>query len=133
MVYLDHVISELGVSMDPTKISSILKWPISASLKAVRGFLGLIGYYRRSIKDYGKISQSLTQLLKKEQGGFWWDLAAQQAFLQLQEAITSTPVLPMPNFKKPFLLECDASGRGLGAVLMQDKHPIAYFSKALSN
>ncbi|KAH9657611.1 hypothetical protein KPL70_023155 [Citrus sinensis] len=92
--YLGHLISKQGVATDPAKIESMKCWPSSNSLKALRGFLGLTGYYRRFIKDYGKIT--------------------------------------MPDFQKTFVLECDASGEGIGAVLSQEGRPISYLSKALS-
>ncbi|PNX72062.1 monoglyceride lipase, partial [Trifolium pratense] len=76
-------------------------------------------------------SKPLTELTKKE--GFKWNEAAAEAFQKLKVAVTTAPVLVLPNFKLPFEIECDASGRGVGAVLMQMRHPIAYFSKALAS
>ncbi|XP_042044637.1 uncharacterized protein LOC121790506 [Salvia splendens] len=117
--YLGHVVSSAGVSMDPSKVSAVLRWPTPTSLKTVRGFLGLTGYYRRFIRDYGKIAAPLTQLLKKpaddsKKQRWAWPAEAEQAFTALKEALTSAPLLRMPDFSREFVIECDASGRGLG-------------------
>ena len=108
----------------------MLNWPIPHNVKGVRGFLGLTGYYRKFIVNYGKIARPLTELTKKD--GFHLGPAAELAFEELKKVMTHAPLLSLPNFSKPFAIECDASGAGIGAVLMQDGHPIAYFSKALS-
>ena len=130
MGYLGHVISAQGVAMDASKVQAILSWPRPKSLRAVRGFLGLAGYYRRFIKDYGLIAAPLTKLLKKE--GFRWTEEAAAAFSALQKALSSAPVLHLPDFSSPFIVECDASGSGFGAVLHQGTGAIAFFSRAIA-
>lgn len=127
MSYLGHIVSKTRVSMDPHKIDAILQWPIPKSIKALRGFLGLTGYYRRFICNYGKIARPLTDLFK---GNFVWKEDSTEAFRQLQKAVTTAPVLDMPDFAKHLSIECDASGRGIGAGLTQGKRLIAFSSKA---
>ncbi|MCH80746.1 enzymatic polyprotein, partial [Trifolium medium] len=128
--YLGHIISGDGVAVDPEKIKCMIDWPEPKSVKGVRGFLGLTGYYRKFIKDYGKLVKPLTELTKKD--NFMWGIDAKEAFQLMKTIMSSPPILILPNFDIPFEVECDAAGRGIGAVLMQKKQPIAYFSKALS-
>lgn len=120
----------------PDKIQSILDWPVPINVKGVRGFLGLTGFpwsygvlrqVHQGVWQAGTTTQELT---KKD--NFNWGPETQQAFQTLKLLMTSAPVLALPNFLKPFEIECDASGRGLGAVLMQEKQPIAFYSRALS-
>ncbi|GKD76875.1 putative mitochondrial protein [Tanacetum coccineum] len=128
--YLGHIISAQGVSVDPSKIEAMQKWPIPSTLKQLRGFLGLTGYYKRFIKEYASISQSLVALTKKD--AFKWNPSAELAYHKLKEAMVKAPVLALPNFEQEFVVETDASGKGIGAVLCQNGHPIAYWSKTLS-
>lgn len=109
--YLGHVISAEGVPTDPKEISAIADWPTPDNVTKLRSFLGLAGYYRRFIKNYGLICRPLHDLLKK--GNFLWTAAHEAAFTQLKQALISTPVLALPNFAQPFVLETDASGKGI--------------------
>ncbi|KAH9666617.1 hypothetical protein KPL70_020713 [Citrus sinensis] len=127
--YLSHFVSAQGVSVDPTKIQAVLNWPKPKTIAAVRGFLGLTGYYRRFVKGYAQITSPLTDLLKKD--GFNWGEAADLAFERLKCALTEVPILALPDFSKVFAVETDASGLAVGAILSQNRHPIAYFSKKL--
>ena len=127
--YLGHIISAQGVRVDPTKIAAMNNWPPPKTLKSLRGFLGLTGYYRKFVKDYGKLAAPLTALLKND--AFTWTHVTERAFDKLQQAMCTTPILAMPAFSTPFTIESDACSNGLGVVLLQDEHPIAFTSKAL--
>jgi hypothetical protein len=127
--YLGHIISGDGVATDPSKISSIISWPTTTTITQLRGFLGLTGYYRRFVKQYASICKPLHDSLKKN--SFVWGDTQQEAFSLLKRSMTTPPVLRLPDFTIPFILESDASAHGLGAVLMQEGKPIAYYSKTL--
>lgn len=107
----------------------MLKWPRPQTITELRGFLGLISYYRKFVRNYGVLAQPLTQLLKK--GKFQWDDKAKVAFEGLKQGMTTTPTLALPNFSEPFTIETDASGNGIGVFLTQQGQPIAYMSRAL--
>jgi hypothetical protein len=128
--YLGHLVGKDGVRVDPKKIEAIQDWPHPKTLKSLHGFLGLTGYYRKFVKNYGKIAAPLTALLKKN--SFTWTPAAAQSFQTLKMAMCTTPVLALPDFTKTFLLECDASGKGIGTVLIQAGLPLAFMRKQLS-
>ncbi|GKA86981.1 ty3-gypsy retrotransposon protein [Tanacetum coccineum] len=124
-----HIISRHGVEMDPKKVSAVREWPIPQSQRHVRGFLGLAGYYRRFIKGYATLAAPLTDLLRKD--GFKWGDRESEAFKALKQQLSTTPVLGLPDFEKTFTVETDASGDGIGAVLLQNNKPICYFSRKL--
>ena len=113
--YLGHVVSRQGVIVDESKIECIKQWPTPTSSKQLHSFLGLASYYRKFIRHFAMIAAPLTDLLKKE--AFKWNELSQQAFWTLKTALTQAPVLALPDFSKPFVLETDASATGIGAVL----------------
>ncbi|XP_057792974.1 uncharacterized protein LOC131009575 [Salvia miltiorrhiza] len=128
--YLGHIVSEGSVLADPEKIDAMKPWPTPRTVKQLRGFLGLTGYYRRFVRHYAGIAAPLTDLLKID--SFCWNSKAEVTFEKLKLALTTTPVLRLPDFNIEFVVESDASDVGIGAVLMQQEQPIAYFSRKLS-
>lgn len=128
--YLGHTINEAGVGTGPAKLTAIQQWPVPTSTKELRSFLGLAGYYRKFVRNFGIIAKPLTTLLKKHLL-FIWTLEQDIAFHTLKTALCQAPVLALPDFSKQFCIGTDASELGIGAVLMQDGHPLAYLSKAL--
>jgi hypothetical protein len=128
--YLGLLVGKAYVRVDPKKIEAMQDWPHLNNLKSLRGFLCLIGYYRKFVKNYGKIASPLTTLLKKN--SFTWTPTTTQAFQTLKMAMCTTPVLALPDFTKTFVLECDSSDKGIGVVRMQDGWPLAFTSKQLS-
>ena len=108
-----------------------MSWPPPKTVNQVRSFLGLAGFYRRFVKDLGSIAAPLNELTRKDVPFVWGDVH-QDAFILLKDKLTHAPLLQLPDFNKMFELECDASGIGLGGVLLQEGKPVAYFSEKLS-
>jgi hypothetical protein len=128
--FLGHTISHDGISIDPSKVQEVIDWKPPKSVHQIRSFLGLAGYYRRFIPDFSIITKPITELLKKGVK-FVWSEACEKAFHTLRQHLTSALVLVQPDNSKPFEVFCDASGTGLGCVLMQEGRVIAYASRAL--
>ena len=109
--------------------SAMLSWPLPQTLKQLRGFLGLTRYYHRFVQNYATIVAPLIKLLKKD--AFQWTPTATMAFNYPEQVLSELPKLHLPDFSKDFEIETDASKTGIGDVLMQESHPLAYFSKKL--
>ncbi|WVZ75668.1 hypothetical protein U9M48_023703, partial [Paspalum notatum var. saurae] len=128
--FLGHILSEKGVAVDPSKVESVLNWKQPESVTEIRSFLGLSGYYRRFIKDFSKTAKPMTSLTKKN-AKYTWSPNCEEAFQSLKRSLTTAPVLAQPDVAKPFDVYCDASGNGLGCVLMQEGRVVAYASRQL--
>ncbi|WVZ48652.1 hypothetical protein U9M48_000073 [Paspalum notatum var. saurae] len=128
--FLGHVVSKGGIAVDPSKVSTVTNWKVPEIPKEVRGFLGLAGYYRRFIENFSRIAKPMTSLLEKD-AEFRWTNAQQAAFDELKKRLTTRLVLTLPDQQKKFIVYCDASGDGLGCVLMQEGKVIAYASRQL--
>ena len=138
VIYLGHVISRKGIAPDPSKTQKVKDFPIPTDVTKLKQFLGLASYYRRFIPGFAKLAHPLHSLTKKGVD-FHWSVDCQRAFEKLKELLTQAPVLAYPCFgeDKEFILETDASGEGLGAVLAQKQadgfvHPVAYASRSLN-
>lgn len=130
IAYLGHIISQEGISTDQSKVEAVSSWPVPSSVKELRSFLGMAGYYRKFVRHFAILAKPLTELLKKN-ALFVWTSVHQDSFAALKAALISAPVLAMPDFTKPFCVETDACAGGVGAVLLQGGHPLAYISKPL--
>ncbi|KAI3797110.1 hypothetical protein L1987_39802 [Smallanthus sonchifolius] len=128
--FLGHVINLNDIMVDPAKIMTVRDWNIPKTPTEVRSFLGLAGYYRRFIQDFSKIASPLTKLTRKEVK-YEWGSTQEEAFKKLKEKLTQAPVLALPEGSEDLVVYSDASGQGLGCVLMQRGRVIAYASRQL--
>ncbi|KAJ9519141.1 hypothetical protein QJQ45_007703 [Haematococcus lacustris] len=132
--FLGHIISAQGISVDPCKVTAISEWPVPTSLKTLQSFLGAANYVRKFVHNFSTIAAPLTNLTGPKKESFpWkaWPQAELDAFNALKQAISNVPMLKLPDHSKPFQVHCDASLEGIGAVLMQDGYPLAYYSRKL--
>jgi hypothetical protein len=113
------VVSPEGIAVDPSKVKEALEWKPPTMVSEVQSFLGLAGYYRWFIPNFSKITKPTTELLKKE-NKYLWSEVCDEAFKHLKKLLTTSPMLAQPDTTKPFDVYCDASGTGLGGVLMQE-------------
>jgi hypothetical protein len=117
--FLGHIISTEGIAIDPSKVQEVLDWMSPTSVTQIRSFLKLAGYYYRLIPNFSKIAKPTTQLLEKE-AKFKWSPQCEDVFLTLKKLLTTAPVLAQPDIEKLFDVYYDASGMGIGGVLIQD-------------
>jgi hypothetical protein len=115
--FLRYVVTPQGIEVDHAKVKAIHGWPIPQTLSHVWSFLGLAGFYRRFVNDFSTIASPLNELTKKGMP-FSWGTRQENAFNMLKDKLTHTPLLQLLDFNKTFELECDASGIGLGCVLL---------------
>jgi len=121
----------VGIKIDKKKVKAIRDWFTPKSVSEVRSFHGLASFYRTFVKDFSTIATPSTEIVKTFVG-FKWNDEQDKAFKFLKDKICSASILALPDFMRAFEVECDASGIGIGAVLMQDRRPIAHFSEKLN-
>jgi hypothetical protein len=135
VIYLGHNVSQNGVAPHESKVESIRNFPRPKTVKEVRAFLGLAGYYRSFIADFAAISRPMTLLTRKDTR-FDWTEKQQKAFDQLKAALSSESVLAHPNFELPFILSCDASNYAISAILSQKQNgkerPTSFATRVLN-
>jgi hypothetical protein len=127
--YLGHIVCHEGVKAEANKIKAIKEWRILTTLRHLRGFMGLTSYYRKFVKNYGRIPTPLTTLLKKD--AFSWTPEVAKAFEDLKQVMCIALVLATPYFTKTYIVECDASGNGIDVILMQEGRPTAFESRPI--
>ena len=134
--FLGHLITTKGILPDERKIQAVRDYPVPKNLRELRGFLGLASYYRKFIEKFSSIAKPMNQLLKKDKD-YQWNDACQNSFEILKDRLIKAPILRYPDFTKPFYVETDASGTGLGVILAQKddnkkEYVIEYASRSLN-
>ena len=129
--FLGHIVDDHGISPDPAKVQIVLDWPTPTSVSEVRSFMGLAQYFRKFIQGFATLAAPLTALFKKDTE-FVWSQACMQAFQHIKELLTSAPCLKLPDLDERFEVVTDASGIGVGGVLMQQNRPVAFEGRKLT-
>ena len=130
IAFLGHIVSAEGIRVDPRKVEAVQGWRQPTTVTEVRSFLGLAGYYRRFIEGFSSIALPLTRLTRKGVQ-FQWTEDCEQSFQTLKLRLTTAPILVLPSPDEEYVIYSDASGQGLGCVLMQGGKVIAYASRQL--
>jgi hypothetical protein len=130
VAFLGHVLSAERITVDPSKVVLVTKWEQTLNVTDVRSFLGMAGYYRRSIENFSNIAKPMIELLKNNTN-FEWSEECEKSFQELKKRLTAALVLTLPDIKKDFVVYCDASRQGLSYVLMQEGKVVAYASRQL--
>ena len=133
--YLGFDVSAQGVQPSPDKVKAVVEWPTPKTVKDVRSFLGLAGFYRRFIRGFSQKARPMTELTK-DKVSWKWESAQEEAFNSLKRSLVTAPVLHMPDFDRLFVLTTDASLVAVGAILEQDfgqgLQPVAFDSRKLT-
>jgi len=132
LTYLGFLVSKEGLKMDPEKVQAIWNWPTPRNIFKVRSFHGLASFYRKFIRSFSHICAPIIETIKETNRSFKWIEAADRNFKLLKKKITEKLVLALPDFRKVFQVETDASGVAIGVVLSQEKRPITYFSEKIN-
>src|SRR5260370_20108261 len=134
--FLGHVINEHGIKMESSKVNAVTNWPVPKNVHELRSFLGLAGYYRRFVKDFSMIASPLTALLHKKKK-YEWGAEEEKAYTKLKQAVSSAPILIIPDPQLPYTVVTDASGYAIGAALCQDHgsglQPCAFLSRKMND
>uniref|UniRef100_A0A3Q7IGZ8 CCHC-type domain-containing protein n=1 Tax=Solanum lycopersicum TaxID=4081 RepID=A0A3Q7IGZ8_SOLLC len=130
--FLGHLVSKNQVRMDPKKVQTIVDWQTPGNVKDLQSFLGLANYYRNFIMGYSKRAAALTDLLKKD-AKWIWVVRSEETFQNLKEAITSEPILKLPDFELSFEVHTDAFDKAIGGMLVQEVHHVAFESRKLND
>jgi hypothetical protein len=123
---LGYIISPQEVATDPDKVQIIANWPVPTSVKELRSFLGLAGYYRKFVKHFGVLSKPLTHMLRKGEL-FVWTQEQTESFEAIKRALIIAPILALPDFSLPFVMETDTSDKGIRVVLQQMATPLLIY------
>ena len=128
-MFFGNIFDQYGFKVDVENIKSIIEWHHPKNLIELRGFNHICTYYSKFVKGFSQLTSPLIDLKKKDD--LQWHEEAENDFQRIKEVMSSCPILALPIFPKPFVLECDASGEGIRVVLKQGQHPIDFESRKI--